>query len=158
VLPKEEPADHVIIAEGVTQLDFRYAFWFDGQWLETEAWTSGDRTIRNSRTLLGEYDEQELERFSQTVGLESAEEWNSLVNDLDQEPLNRLPAAVRVTVAVADPINPKRTRQFTRILRLHNSQETYVPNGELEEDQQEMELDERLLANTPIFPGASRER
>jgi hypothetical protein len=92
------------------------------------------------------------------VGLESAEEWNSLVNDLDQEPLNRLPAAVRVTVAVADPINPKRTRQFTRILRLHNSQETYVPNGELEEDQQEMELDERLLANTPIFPGASRER
>lgn len=156
ILEKEDPPDHRIMAEGIVSFDLSYGFWFDHQWYEVDTWSSNDRTIRNAASLMGEYNERELERLSQTIGLGSTDQWNALVNDLENQPLNRLPSYVRMRLVLADPVRRERTKTFQRVFRLPSAKETFLPNEVLDDDQQEMERAARDQEFRMVFPGASR--
>ncbi|MBI5154766.1 hypothetical protein HZA57_05970, partial [Candidatus Poribacteria bacterium] len=157
VLEKETPPQHSIIAEGVVEFNLTYGFWYDNQWYEVDHWSSGDRQIRNPNYLLGEYSEEELATI-QGGGVGQISNWNDRLNDSDREPLDRVPTYVRVQLALADPENEKRLTRWNRILRIPNSQETWVFNGHLDEDQQAMERTFRDQNYTPVYPGALRKQ
>lgn len=145
IMEKSEPPMHAIVAKGVLAFDLSYAFWWDNQWYETEAWSSGERKLRNSLTLMGEYDEDVLEgQYSQF-----AQQQNLSAYD-------RVPTYVRVRLKIADPEAKGRSIDLTRIFRIPNSQETWTINEQLEEDDREMERYVRDQQFTPVYPGASR--
>lgn len=156
VLPREEPPDYSILAEGVVAFNLRYGFWFDNQWYEVEGWESNGRTLRNATALMGTYDENEFANRSQAAGIDTTEAWNALLDDMENQPLNRLPAYVRAELVIADPKNPKRTSTFTRLFRVPGSQETWLPNMNLEDEEQEMEREVRDEIYVPVYPGAMR--
>ncbi|MCB2154239.1 hypothetical protein KQI84_05085 [bacterium] len=155
VIEKENPPQHMIVAEGVVTLDFKYAFWVDNQWYETDAWNSANRQLRNPQYLLGEYEFEEDDDGRIVFG-PGAPGWNDYLNDLENQPLDRVPAYIRVRLQVADPESPARTHTFERIFRVPNSQETWFINTNLEEEEQEMERQERDQEFTPVYPGALR--
>jgi len=156
VLEKPEKPEHLIVAEGVQEFDLAYAFWFDNQWYEVGQWSSANRQIRNSLYLLGEYefDEREQQQIERGQVVPGAEGWNEFLNESDGQPLDRVPTYVRVKMAISDPVNPKRLTRLMRVIRVPNSQETYLPNGDLEEDEQETERELRDDEYLPVFPGA----
>lgn len=155
VLAKENPPQHMIVSEGVMGLDLKYGFWVDNQWYEVDAWNSANRQIRNPSYLLGEYELKENDD-GQIVFGPGAPGWNEYLNDLTNQPLDRLPAYIRVKLEVADPENSARKHTFARLFRVPNSQETWSINRNLEEEEQEMERQERDQQYSPVFPGALR--
>ena len=76
------------------------------------------------------------------------------MNDQYQEPLDRLPAAVRVELVLSDPENPSRKQTFQRIIRILAAEETYAPRGLLNEDERENERFLRDRKYQMIWPGA----
>lgn len=151
---KPIPPRHAILAEGVVAFDLAYAFWWDYQWYETTSWESSDRSIRNPKTLLGDYDDDE----------ETNRQGESTTGDSDSEdgdndsPFDQVPAYVRIHLELEDPENPGRTTQLMRIVKLPTSQETWFPNIDLDEEERDMERDARDTQYVPVFPGALRKQ
>jgi prepilin-type N-terminal cleavage/methylation domain-containing protein len=158
VLEKEEPPAYTVVAEGVTAFDLKYAFWWDNQWYEAESWSSSNRQVRNNQYLLGDYDIEDEELLSAGLPIPGSASWNDYLNELEDQPLDRLPTYVRMTVRLADPRNPARSHQMVRLFRIPNSLETWVPNQQLEEEDQEMEREERDKEFIPIYPGALKKK
>ncbi|MDK2971030.1 MAG: hypothetical protein PWP23_785 [Candidatus Sumerlaeota bacterium] len=154
VLEKEIPPKYSIVAEGVQAFDLSYAFWWDNQWYETDTWSSSNRQIRNNQYLLGEYDTEDDELLNAGLPVPGASGWNDYLNELEDQPLDRLPTYVRLRVLLSDPENTARTHEMVRVFRIPNSLETWVPNDQLDEDDQEMEREERDEEFVPVFPGA----
>lgn len=61
-LEKVDAAEHTIVSAGVIEFDLSYAFWWDHQWYETDAWNSSDQGLRNATQLRGEYPETDFGR------------------------------------------------------------------------------------------------
>ncbi len=146
------------LAENVRTFDLRYAFWYDNQWYEVESWDSTSRSIRNPRTIYGDYEREEQEErdWRQTV-LPGDAGWNDFIADQTVSPLDRLPAAIRLTLTLAADADSERTATYRRIFRLFPSEETWTPWDELTEEERENERalrDERFQL---IFPGALEE-
>lgn len=158
------------VAEGVEEFDISCAFWFDYSWYEVDNWDSTNRQIRNARQILGEYESEELRqtgepgREQNNAGEDGTElrpgdpGWNEYLNDLDSEPLDRLPAYVRVRLVLAAPENPTRRYTFQRIFRIGMAEETWTPGRELDEDQREEEQTMRDDKYRRVLPGVSRPR
>ncbi len=156
LLERPEPPEHAILAEGITEFDIRYAFWFDNQWYETDQWSSANRQVRNPRYYVGEHDFGFEDRPDNDFSLRPGDAgWNEYVNDLDSEPLDRLPAYLRIKLAVKDPGGTGRPSRFTRIIRLNPSLETWIPGTELDEDQRDDEREARDQYYSLILPGVS---
>lgn len=157
VLEKEEKPTHSIVARDVAVFDLSYAFWWDNQWYEVENWSSSNRQVRNPQQLLGEYDYDEDDvRIGQLQP--GAPGWNDYLNELENQPLDRVPTYVRLRLGLTDPENEERVFEMTRIFRIPNSQETWVINEQIEEEDQEMEREMRDDEYTPVFPGALRKQ
>ena len=146
------PPEFVKIAEGVKKFNIDYAFWYDNQWYETSSWNSAARQIRNPRFVLGTYDE--LTDKINTNGLSPGQEgWNNSLNDQFNEPLDRLPAYIRVRLEFADLKNPGRVEDFESIIRIYMAEETYTPTTEITEDIREEERTTRDTDYLPVYPG-----
>lgn len=156
LLETPEPPLHAILAEGVTEFDIKYAFWYDNQWYETDQWSSANRQVRNPRYYVMDHDFGYEDRPDNDFSLRPGDAgWNEYLNDLDSEPLDRLPAYLRVQLAVKDPEGTGRASVFTRIIRLHGALETWFPGNELDDDQREEEREARDDTYNLIFPGIS---
>ncbi len=154
---KPYPPQVDILAEGVKAFALSYGFWYDNQWYEVTKWNSSNRQIRNPRYLLGTYDfrSDEITPGALRPGLPG---WNEYLNDLANEPLDRLPSYIRIRVTVADPDTGRRPYTLQSILRLPGSQETFIPNTDLPEEDQRMERAERDSRYYQVFPGAMEAR
>ena len=149
------------LAGGVKQFNLSFGFWYDSTWYETEVWDSSNRQIRNPDYILGAHDDEwqdmdARERDGKNLGtLQPGDEgWNEYINDLDTEPLDRLPAYIRVQIVLADPENEKRTQSYERIIRVVPSQETYSMTGHtLSEEGREIERNLRDQKYSRVFPG-----
>lgn len=160
------------LAEGVEEFDLSYAFWFDNTWYEVDSWESANRQIRNPRQILGTYESEELKQSNDTGGDNGNAPrneaggtirpgdpgWNEYLNDLDSEPLDRLPAYVRVRLVLAAPESPSRKHLFSRIFRIGMAEETWTPGRELNEEQREEEQTIRDDKFRRIRPGVTRPR
>lgn len=155
VQPETAP-DHDIVAEGVAELELRYAFWYDSQWYETDQWDSANRLIRNPRATMAEHDSRGVERVDGQSGLTPGQPgWNPFLNSQQNEPLDRLPAYVRIKLGLKDPKNDKtRIRRFERIVRVPAAVETYTLLEEFDEEHHELEREARDEKYLPFFPGA----
>lgn len=150
---KPVPPRHAILAEGVVAFDVSYAFWWDYQWYETMVWESSNRQIRNPKTLLGDYDDdEETKNNLATSGGNEAQDGD---ND---SPYDQVPAYVRVRLSLEDPENPGRTTEMTRLIKIYTAQETWFPNIELDEEEREMERDARDEQYQMVYPGALRKQ
>ncbi|MCC6547043.1 prepilin-type N-terminal cleavage/methylation domain-containing protein [Candidatus Sumerlaeota bacterium] len=151
------PPDFVKLAEGVKKFNITYAFWYDNQWYEVPSWNSASRQIRNPRYVLGAYDE--LTDKVNSSGLSPGQDgFNNSLNDQFNEPLDRLPAYIRVTLEFADLKNPARVEDFESIIRIFPAEETYTPSEELTEDIREEERNLRDSDYVPVFPGTMRKQ
>lgn len=157
VLQKEEPPRYSIVAEGVQAFDLNYAFWWDNQWYETSSWSSSNRQIRNSQYLLGDYERDERDHRA-GLPVPGAPGWNDYLNELDDQPLDRLPTYVRVRVVLADPKSPQRQHEMVRVFRVPNSMESWRPNRDIEDEDRDVERDLRDKQYVPVRPGALRKR
>ncbi len=155
VLEKEIPPEYTIVAEGVDEFDLSYGFWIDSQWFEVDGWTSSGRQIRNSKYLLGEYDEDDrpTDRGESQPG---STEFNEELNDQETEPYDALPTYVRIRLVLQDPENESSKTHLMRVFRVPSSQETWVSNEQLDEEERDMELDVRESKYIPVYPGALR--
>lgn len=150
---KPVPPRHAILAEGVVAFDLSYAFWWDYQWYEMPTWESANRQVRNPKTLLGDYDDDdETKNNAATAGGNEGQD-----GDTDS-PYDQVPAYVRVRLELEDPENPGRLTKLTRLIRINTSQETWFPNVELTEEERDMEREARDEQYTPEFPGALRKQ
>lgn len=154
-VPKNSPPEFIKMAEGVVKFDLKYAFWFDNQWYEVDNWDSTTRQTRNPRYILGDY-EDEVAAQNPTQLAPGSPGWNASLNDQYSEPLDRLPAYIRVDVSFADKKNPRRVEAFESIIRLLPAEETYTPGTELDNDQRDEERTLRDQTYTPIQPGILR--
>jgi prepilin-type N-terminal cleavage/methylation domain-containing protein len=151
VIEKKGPAEFVKLADGVTSFDIKYAFWYDNQWYEADSWDSTARQIRNSRYILGEHD---YETETNASGLQPGDAgWNRSLNDQYAEPLDRLPAYMRLHLVFADKKNPGRVEDYLAIIRLYGAEETYTPGPELNEEMREEERITRDDTYLPVYPG-----
>ena len=156
------------LAEGIEEFDLSFAFWFDNTWYEIDSWESSNRQIRNARQILGTYESEELQQTGRNDGENAPQNaeggtirpgdpgWNEYLNDLDSEPLDRLPAYIRVRLVLAAPESPTRKYTFQRIFRIGMAEETWVPGRELKEDQRESEQTLRDDKFRRIRPGVTR--
>lgn len=141
-----------IIAEGVTEFELRYAFWYDGQWFEADSWDSNSRSTRNPRA----YKSEEAQEFYNRVegGLTQDDpRFEDVLDTLETEPLDRTPSYVRIKLSVADPKRPKTVRHFTRIVRIPGALETYTLDPDMPDDVADAERRERDDEYEPIYPG-----
>lgn len=148
------------IAEGVKEFKLSYAFWFDNMWFETTTWSSNSRQIRNSNSLMAMYEEDRFGTRNNDDNMQlmpGDPGYNERLNYLEDQELDRLPAYVRLRLTLADPDTDRHERTYTRIFRIHPSEETYTPNLNITEDERDSERNERLYHFTPIFPGALEE-
>jgi len=153
----EDEVDYSIVASGVKVFDLSYAYWWDHQWFETDNWTSNTKSIRNSETLLGDYEfDEDDPRFSNpTPGTEGFDDW---INEQENLPDDGIPTYLRLRLEIADPENEARTMKMSRIYRLPYALESWTPNEELDEDERDMEYDMRDEQTVKVFPGAMRKR
>ncbi len=164
VLERRQPPRVSRLAEGVEQFQLRYAFWYDHQWYETSDWSSTRRQTRNPRFILGDHGIGDDLGLGFDPGRQDRNDgqlrpgepgWNEFLNDQRSEPLDRLPAYMRVKLALNDPDNPGRPSRFETLLRIFPSEETYAPTEELLDDRQrEYERGIRDERYTPIHPGS----
>lgn len=163
-LEREQPPEKEIVAEGIESFELAFAFWYDNQWYETSEWDSSRRLIRNPRHVVT--DEFSRRRRSERTSEASTggtplqpgdPGWNEYINARESEPLDRLPAYVRVRIAIRErdrkgPVGA--LREYQRIVRLTPSLETYFIDPQLDEEMRRVEQRERDARYTPIFPGA----
>ena len=143
------------MAENVRTFNLDYAFWYDNQWYEIADWDSTRRQIRNARYLKGTYeDDQEEDRPEDGTLRPGDPGWNQYLNDLDTEPLDRLPAYVRLRMTVASDKTSERVVTIERIFRIAGAEETYAPSEEVDETRREEERELRDAEYTAITPGA----
>ncbi len=164
VLERRQPPRIAKLAEGVEEFKLRYAFWYDHQWYETSDWSSTRRQTRNPRFILGDHgigDDMGLGFDALQQGRNDGQlrpgepGWNEFLNDQRSEPLDRLPAYMRVHLGLTDPDDPGRIARFETVLRVYPSEETYAPMEELlDERQREYERRVRDERYTPIYPGS----
>lgn len=155
-LEPERKARTDVIAEGVTQFELHYAFWYDGQWFETSSWDSSSRTTRNPRA----YKSKEAQEFYNRVegGVPQDDpRFTDVLNSLETEPLDRTPAYVRIKLAVADPRRPNAVRHFTRIVRIPGALETYTLSPDMPDSVAAAERRAREDQYEPIYPGVLEE-
>ncbi|MEO8377354.1 MAG: hypothetical protein ABI579_06760, partial [Candidatus Sumerlaeota bacterium] len=146
------PPEFVKLAEGVKKFDISYAFWYDNQWYEVPSWNSASRQIRNPHYILGTYDE--LTDKVNASGLSPGQDgWNNSLNDQFGEPLDRLPAYIRVKVEFADLKNPARVEDFESIIRIYSAEETYTAGADITEEIRDQERDLRDSDYVPVYPG-----
>lgn len=151
---KPAPPQVIPLARPVKRFNLTYLFWYDNQWYETDSWNSTNRQIRNGRFILGDYKNEQSVRGDDTQLQPGDPGWNEYINDQQSEPLDRLPAAIRLSLTLADPENEKRTASFERIFRVPGAEETYVPFVDLTEEQRENEQVLRDRKYQPVYPGA----
>jgi prepilin-type N-terminal cleavage/methylation domain-containing protein len=150
------------VAERVEEFKLSFAFWYDGTWYEAEDWDSTRRQTRNPRFILGSYENEWLGRTADLRDsvrdnpgelLPGDDGWNEYINDLRSEPLDRLPAYIRVRLTLHGKDNEARKETFERILRVPAAEETYVPIEMLDERGVESERELRDQRYRRIFPG-----
>jgi prepilin-type N-terminal cleavage/methylation domain-containing protein len=156
------------LAEAVEEFDLSFAFWYDSTWYETGAWNSSQRQIRNPRFVLGNYDKEWLGRFDENNprpqtdpnnpnAIQPGDEgWNEYINDLDSEPLDRLPSYIRLRLVLADPNNKARKQTFERIIHVPPADESYAAGEILSEEGRENERSLRDDRYLRIYPGVAR--
>jgi prepilin-type N-terminal cleavage/methylation domain-containing protein len=151
------------VAEGVQELELAYVFWFDNQWYETDTWNSANRQIRNPRYLIGNYEDKRLStaaegREGQAGGSfgPGVPGFNDSLNDSRSEPLDRLPALIRVRLRMADKSTPTRVHAFEALFRVPTATETWVPLEELEKEIREEEEELRAQRFKVVYPGTTR--
>lgn len=168
-LGKKDIPSHSKLAEGVKEFDLQFGFWFDSTWYETEQWNSANRQIRNPRNVLGDYQEEwrtmardgdsnvpQLPGRDNDSGIlaPGMPGWEEYLNDLDNEPLDRLPAYVRVHLVVANPDGKGRSHTFQRVIRVPFAEETWLPDQMLNEEMREEERAQRDDRYVRVYPGA----
>ncbi len=173
-LAKKTPPSYTVVAEEVQSFQVRYVYWFDNQWYEVETWSSSNRTIRNAHFLMGdyehrrsEYDDNSTPQFDANGNRISGGAnqslrpgdpgWNEYLNDQESEPLDRLPAEIRIRLVIGPKDNKKRQVPFQRLIRIFPAEETYTPWNELSEDEREEEQFMRDGSFQLIFPGVLEE-
>lgn len=155
-LGTNEPPEVAKMADGVLAFDLTYAFWFDNKWYESDSWNSAQRQIRNPRYILGTYD-RDPDRPDDDLSIQPGDPgWNAYLNDLESEPLDRLPQYVRVRLKLQDLKNKERVATFERLIRLPGAVETYSPADDVDEDRRLDERNERGQKYVEVFPGASQ--
>lgn len=135
------PRRQTILAEGVKALDIKYGFWFDEVWIEQPEWQSNSHTARNSMNVeTPDPDPARQERLNDPNSPEYAQ--RQLVEI--STPPDGMPGYARITLELADPRSPQRSELFTTIIRFPTSQETFVPNTQLDTDRRDGEIRARI--------------
>lgn len=152
---KTDPPEVAKIAEGVEEFNLSYAFWYDNDWYETDAWNSAQRQVRNPRFIVGGFGSGSSRRDEGNSALMPGDPgWNEYLNDLDSEPLDRLPAYVRVMLRLKDVKSERPMGAFEAIIRMPGAVETYVPSGDVGVDIRDDERGAREEKYLRVFPGA----
>jgi len=153
-IPKEEGATHTVVTGGVLEFDLAYAFWWDHQWFEIGAWNSSDRNIRSSMDVRGDYEEEGFRDLNNPTPTPQAQSQQ----ELDRMEFNGVPAYLRMRLVLENPDNPDRPVEMTRLFRVPKSQETWLPNVNLDLDDREEEMSLRRMEMENVYPGALRRR
>ena len=148
LMEEPDPPRQEVLAEGVTQFQIKYGYWFDEVWIESDRWNSTRRELRNSFNVWTPEEDPEIDELYNDP---ESPEYRKRRQSINQAPEDFLPAYLYLTLQLADIKNPNRTETFHSMIRFHQSQETYVPNESLEPERQDDEIDERI--NNSKFNG-----
>ena len=107
-----------VVAEGVEKFDVRYGYFFKGEWLEAEDWSSEERKYRNPLPELDPDDPEYPQRMREEM----------------RKPIDGLPGYVFIKLQLVDPEKGERRMTFQTLINIPAAKENNIPSEEEEED------------------------
>lgn len=116
VQPKSDPPQVDKIANHVTSIDYKFGYYYDGEWKTAPDWNSEASIYRNPPT-----DDDDKNTPVTTPNGTNPN------GQPQQQNYDEIPAWVEFTITFVDPKNEEKEKKFRQVVMLPLSQESYVP-------------------------------